>query len=59
MWNTIGNAYQSRCGKNIDDYYRDHTECWSGDAGVDAVIGTALRKAQTATAAYLYAADVP
>jgi phospholipase C len=57
-WNAIANAYASRCDE-IGDYYRDHTDCWSGDAGVDAVIGTALRKAQMGTAAFLYAADLP
>ena len=58
MWNAIANAYASRCS-NINGYYIDHTSCWSGDAGVDASIGAALRDAQTATAAYLYAADIP
>jgi hypothetical protein len=57
-WNAVGAAYASRCG-DIDDYYLDHTDCWSGDAGVDAAIAAALRSAQTGTAAFLYAADLP
>jgi phospholipase C len=57
-WNAVANAYANRCD-DIDSYYRDHTECWSGDGAVDAVIGTALRGAQIGTAAFLFAADVP
>lgn len=58
MWNALANAYASRCDA-IGDYYLDHTSCWSGDAGVDAAIGVALRQSQVGTAAFLYAADLP
>jgi phospholipase C len=57
-WNALANAYAARCA-HIDSYLLDHTRCWSGDAGVDAAIGIALRQAQTSTAAFLYAADLP
>ncbi|HEY5952611.1 MAG TPA: hypothetical protein VIV40_44230 [Kofleriaceae bacterium] len=57
-WDAIANAYASRCD-DIDGYFLDHTECWSGDAAVDAIIGAALRNAETGTAAFLFAADVP
>jgi hypothetical protein len=59
MWNSLANAYAAKCGDDIDDYYFDHTDCWSGDAGVDAAIGTALRTAEVNTARYLFAADIP
>ena len=58
MWNAIAGSYGARCG-NIDDQWFDDTDCWRGDAGVDAAIGVALRQAQVATAAFLYAADIP
>jgi phospholipase C len=57
-WNALANAYATRCD-NIDEYYVDHTSCWSGDSSVDAAIGTALRSAQRGTAAFLFAADLP
>lgn len=58
MWGALAIAYDSRCD-DIDDYTFDHTSCWSGDAGVDAAIGAALRHGEAATAAWLYAADLP
>lgn len=58
MWWALASAYGSRCG-DIDDQWFDSTGCWEGDAGVDAAIGAALRQAQTDTAAFLYAADLP
>ena len=58
-WNALANAFQSRCHNDINSYWFDHTSCWSGDAGVDAAIGVALRNAQVGTAAFLYAADLP
>jgi hypothetical protein len=59
VWTALANAYRARCNDDIDDYTLDHTSCWQGDAGVDAQIGVALRQAQTTTAAFLYAADLP
>ena len=58
LWNAIADAYAARC-EDIDSYTLDHTSCWSGDAGVDASIGVALRAAEVATARFIYAADVP
>lgn len=58
MWDALAAAYASHCG-DIDDQWFDSTGCWAGDAGVDAAIGAALRQAQTDTAAFLYAADLP
>ena len=58
LWNSIAHAYDARCN-DIDSYTLDHTSCWSGDAGVDAAIGTALRQSQIATAKFIYAADLP
>jgi len=57
-WAALGHAVNVKCGDNIDSYTLDHTDCWQGDPGVDAAIGAALRKAQTGTAAFLYAADI-
>ncbi|MEO6776523.1 MAG: hypothetical protein ABI467_26495 [Kofleriaceae bacterium] len=58
MWNALANAYSAQCGQNIGKYYFDHTSCWSGNAGVDAAIGTALRQAEIDTAMYMFAADL-
>ncbi|MEP6861403.1 MAG: hypothetical protein ABJE66_12315 [Deltaproteobacteria bacterium] len=58
MWTALANAYASKCNDNIGAYFFDHTSCWSGDAGVDAAIGTALRQAEIDTAMYIYAADL-
>lgn len=58
MWGAIANAYDARCS-DIDGYTFDHTSCWSGDTGVDAAIGAALRHGEGATAQWLYAADIP
>lgn len=59
VWTALDNAYIARCNDTIDDYTFDHTSCWQGDAGVDAQIAAALRQAETTTAAFLYAADLP
>ena len=58
MWDALAGAYGQRCS-DIDSAWFDQTSCWEGDGGVDAAIGLALRRAQTATAAFLYAADLP
>jgi hypothetical protein len=52
-------AYAARgCGK-FSSYYMDHTSCWTGDAAVDAEMGVELTAAQTATASYLFAINLP
>jgi hypothetical protein len=51
-------AYAARgCGK-FSSYWTDHTSCWTGDAAVDAQLGTELGASQNATANYLYAIDL-
>lgn len=51
-------AYAARgCGK-LSSYWTDHTNCWTGDAAVDAQLGAELVASQTATANYLYAIDL-
>jgi phospholipase C len=50
----ISASYGARCG-NFDSYWTDHTDCWQGDASVDAQLASELSFAQTATASYLYA----
>jgi len=59
MWNALSNAYQVKCNDDMDDEIYDKTSCWEGDAGVDAVIGVALREGEIDTAKFLYAADIP
>ena len=54
----IAAAYGARCGK-FSSYWTDHTNCWDGDAAVDAQLGSDLVAAQLATASYLYSAALP
>ena len=54
----IAAAYGARCGK-FSSYWTDHTNCWEGDAAVDAQLGSDLAAAQLATASYLYSAALP
>lgn len=58
MWGALATSYDARCD-DIEDQWFDNTDCWNNDAGVDAAIGNALRQSQVATAAFIYAADVP
>jgi phospholipase C len=54
----ITNAYAARgCGK-FSSYWTDHTNCWEGDASVDAQLGVELVASQQATASYLFAIDL-
>ncbi|MDB4964980.1 MAG: Broad-substrate range phospholipase [Myxococcales bacterium] len=53
----IAAAYGARCG-NFNSYWTDHTDCWTGDAAVDAQLAIELAASQNATASYLYAANL-
>lgn len=59
MWSALDNAYRVKCNDDIDDEWFDSKGCWEGDAGVDNAIGASLRSSQSATARFLYAADIP
>ncbi|MGZ3429881.1 MAG: hypothetical protein ACXVCV_24695 [Polyangia bacterium] len=54
----ISAAYGARCGR-FSSYWTDHTNCWNGDAAVDAQLGADLSAAQIATANYLYSTALP
>jgi phospholipase C len=49
QYDAIKAAYESRCLYHVIDA----PSCWTGDAGVDAVLGESLAAAQEATARYL------
>ena len=53
LMNAITKAYRSRCGIGLPA--ADISSCWSGDAGVDAQLGSSLSSAQESTAKYLFA----
>lgn len=58
-WDALANAYAVKCDDDMEDEWFDSTSCWEGDVGVDNAIGSALRASQSATAKFLYAADLP
>jgi hypothetical protein len=53
LMSAVTKAYRARCGIGLPAV--DISRCWSGDAAVDAQIGTSLSTAQDSTAKYLYA----
>jgi hypothetical protein len=53
LMSAVTKAYRARCGIGLPA--ADISACWSGDAGVDAQLGTSLSGAQDSTAKYLFA----
>lgn len=55
----IANAYPVRCWWPFSTYIMDHTECWQGDATVDAKIRASMASAINDTASFLVSVQLP